>query len=173
MRSALRPSLALIALLSFALPGHSQENGRPIEIVDVRIGLSEHLKQGCWAPVALDIATRGVGFQGSVELTAPDSNGVPATTILGNVVIPPDSQSTLHGLYHADSTTDLSILLRDQKGAEFSPTICRRRTRLRRAACRSTRLSSLASGPLRASLSSVMKPPNPIPISPTVSTASQ
>jgi len=86
----MRNLLVLLSALAWATPLAAQTNEEPRAdkplseapiILDVRLGFDEVYKLGCWTPVEVDLMGGTKSFTGHLELTVPDSDGVPTTVI--------------------------------------------------------------------------------------------
>jgi hypothetical protein len=111
--------MLLVALCCGVAPALQAES--PIEVAGLRVGLAGYTQPGCWAPVSIDLVTHGAEFRGSVELVSIDSDGVPVSTSVPQVMIPRDSRATVLGHYRCESASlELTIVVRDEKGEQLT-----------------------------------------------------
>ncbi len=79
---------AVTCLFLLASVAAAQAPAKP-QLVDVRVGVGQHYKQGCWTPVELVFQGGSELVTGIVELTVPDGDDVPVHYRSGSVQLTP------------------------------------------------------------------------------------
>lgn len=68
-----------VLLVSAAPRAYSQEPVEKPSIEDIRLGLGDTYKLGCWTPIAVELTGGTQSYTGRISVTVPDSDGVPTT----------------------------------------------------------------------------------------------